>query len=257
MVITDSKAAIARHFSQAAAHYQQHAQLQRISGQTLLAYASSKSVALCLDLGCGSGQFLSALTDNSEDVIGLDLSAAMLKQSRMHRQSVKLLQGDAEQLPLQSGCVSRIFSNLALQWCGDLSAALSECYRVLQPSGQLLFSTLTCGTLDELAQSFAQVDDHVHIRPFLTLAQIQRASQSSPWCTCQLTPQPVVLAYANGIDVLRELKGFGANYLHQRRPGLMTPRQLAVMEHYYREHFSNAKGQLLASYQIIYGVLSK
>ena len=47
------------------------------------------------------------------------------------------------------------FSNLAVQWCDSLAAALAGLVRVTRPGGVVAFSTLLSGSLDELNQAFS------------------------------------------------------------------------------------------------------
>ncbi|CAG9298317.1 malonyl-ACP O-methyltransferase BioC [Celerinatantimonas diazotrophica] len=254
----NTKTAIAECFGRAAHQYDLFASLQRQSGEKLwLLRAPEISVHRALDLGCGSGYFLSKLAKVSDHLIGLDLSRAMLGQSRQRDVGVDLVQGDAENLPLATQSCDLVFSNLALQWCEHLAPALAQCWRVLMPGGYCLWSSLVKGTLYELQQSFQVVDNAAHIRSFLTVEQVHnQVQQSAHWHSIKLYCEPMVLFYSNIRQLLRELKGFGANHLEHRRRGLMTPAQLKTLDRYYRAHFAN-DDQLPATYQIIYGVLVK
>ncbi len=77
--------------------------------------------------------------------------------------------GDAERLPVHDASCGLIFSSLAVQWCADFAAVLSEAHRVLQPGGVLAFASLCVGTLDELRESWRAVDGLVHVNRFRTL----------------------------------------------------------------------------------------
>lgn len=258
MVTEQVKQDIARRFGQAANDYDKFATLQRRTGRALLNYLPNPMfVSRTVDLGCGSGQFMQDLGRYSKQVIGVDLSEKMLRQSQLQYPNAVLLQGDAEQLPLHSQSVELIFSNLALQWCHDLSSAIRECWRVLKPGGQLVFSTLTTGTLFELAQSFQSVDQHAHIRSFLSMEEITQAVHGVVWHHHQCECRPVILHYSNLRAILADLKGFGANHLQQRRKGLMTPAQLRSIEACYRMSFVQEDHQLPVTYQAVYGVLEK
>ncbi|CAG8998291.1 MAG: Malonyl-[acyl-carrier protein] O-methyltransferase [Candidatus Celerinatantimonas neptuna] len=258
MVIEQAKIDIARRFSQAANDYDKFATLQRRTGHALLNYLPEHmSVFRAVDLGCGSGQFMQNLSGYTQHVIGIDLSQKMLHQSRRQYPDALLLQGDAEQLPLDSQSVDLIFSNLALQWCSELSLAIRECWRVLKPGGQLVFSTLITGTLFELAHSFQSVDQHAHIRSFLSMEDMTQAIHGVVWTRHQCECRPVILHYSNLRAILADLKGFGANHLKQRRKGLMTPAQLRCIEECYRMSFVKEDHQLPVTYQVVYGVLEK
>ena len=70
-------------------------------------------------------------------VTALDLSAGMLAQAQRHDAAQHYLQGDIEALPLPDGCVDLAWSNLAVQWCDDLRAAIGELCRVVRPGGRV------------------------------------------------------------------------------------------------------------------------
>ncbi len=48
-------------------------------------------------------------------------------------------------LPLATATFDLAWSNLAVQWCGNLSTALRELYRVVRPGGVVAFTTLVQG----------------------------------------------------------------------------------------------------------------
>ena len=58
--------------------------------------------------------------------------------------------GDFERLPIASGAIDLVWSNMALHWAADPLAALREFHRVLAVDGLLMFSTLGPDTLAEL-----------------------------------------------------------------------------------------------------------
>ena len=85
------------------------------------------------------------------DLVALDLSMAMLKRARgrlrwwqripVRRRALHVVCADIERLPLAAGSVGLVWSNLALQWMGDLPGALRELHRVVAPGGLAMFST--------------------------------------------------------------------------------------------------------------------
>jgi SAM-dependent methyltransferase len=91
---------------------------------------------LCLDLCCGTGQYIAALSATGRTVIGLDRSADQL--SVAHRRAGSLVQGDAAHLPFRDGT----FDMVAALWIStdvdDLAAVVRESARVLRPGGTLI-----------------------------------------------------------------------------------------------------------------------
>jgi len=92
---------------------------------------------LCLDLGCGTGQYLDAIRQTGRVPIGLDYSAAQLRLAAAR--GSRLVQADAAALP----CADASFSTVVIMWVStdvdDFAAVLREAARVLRPGGLLVF----------------------------------------------------------------------------------------------------------------------
>src|SRR6185437_15195520 len=97
-----------------------------------------------LDLGCGTGRVTRELKRRypRSQVLALDLAPGMLREARRHQGLLRRFArvcGDALALPLKAASVDLVFSNLMLQWCEPLAAALGEVQRVLAPEGFFAF----------------------------------------------------------------------------------------------------------------------
>lgn len=79
---TVNKQAIAAAFGRAAAHYEQHAELQRQSADVLLAMLPQRKYPHVLDAGCGPGWMSRHWRERHAQVTALDLSPPMLAQAR-------------------------------------------------------------------------------------------------------------------------------------------------------------------------------
>ena len=79
---TVNKQAIAAAFGRAAAHYEQHADLQRQSADALLAMLPQRKYTHVLDAGCGPGWMSRHWRERHAQVTALDLSPPMLVQAR-------------------------------------------------------------------------------------------------------------------------------------------------------------------------------
>ena len=108
-----------------------------------------------LEIGCGTGRSLLALAGRigaepgGGRVIGLDLSAGMLRQARRllgddgsssGRAPVALVAADATRLPLAPDAVDAIFVSFTLELFDtpEIPVVLAECRRVLRPSGRMV-----------------------------------------------------------------------------------------------------------------------
>src|SRR5262249_9418984 len=95
-----------------------------------------------LEVGVGSGMNLPLYGATVSSVIGIDPSPALLRMARPRAAaasvSVKLLDGSAEAIPLESGSIDTVVTTWTLCSIPDASRALAEMRRVLGPGGALL-----------------------------------------------------------------------------------------------------------------------
>lgn len=98
-----------------------------------------------LDLGCGTGRYLRRIAGPMVQVIGLDLSRAMLARARRSLptpSSVSLVQASIEQLPLARNSLDRVIAGLVLDHVHDLLAFFLEIAAVLRPGGKFIVSAV-------------------------------------------------------------------------------------------------------------------
>ncbi|NOJ22574.1 malonyl-ACP O-methyltransferase BioC [Vibrio coralliilyticus] len=251
------KTAIAEAFGKAANTYDSHAAFQRMVGERLLIQLpedlSNKTV---LDLGCGTGYFSEKLRQRGALVICCDLSQQMLNKAeeRCGSAGMRYQLGDAEALPLPTASVDYVFSSLALQWCQDLSRPLREMRRVVKPAGQVYFSTLLEGSLEELKCAWRQIDAYQHVNDFISTNQVKIALAQSGCQSHHLDLPTMKVWYDTAFSLMRDLKGIGANHVSGRSHGLTSLRTLIEVERAYQT-FKNHQGLLPATYQVCLGVI--
>ncbi|WP_433275258.1 class I SAM-dependent methyltransferase [Pseudonocardia xinjiangensis] len=90
-------------------------------------------LSLAVDVGCGTGMSTRALTAVAAQVVGLDVSASMLRAAAPAA-GVGYLQAGAERLPLASCSAGLVVTAAAFHWF-DQARALAEVARVLRPGG--------------------------------------------------------------------------------------------------------------------------
>ncbi|MGV8919839.1 MAG: malonyl-ACP O-methyltransferase BioC [Pseudomonas sp.] len=253
------KRQVAASFSRAASSYDSVAELQRDVGNQLLArLPESLKPSRWLDLGSGTGHFSRILAERFDpgEGIALDIAEGMLRHARSLGGAEHFVAGDAERMPLQSHSCDLIFSSLAVQWCADFAAVLSEAQRVLRPGGVFGFASLCVGTLYELRESWQAVDGMVHVNRFRQLEDYQRLCAASGLRMLSLEVRPHVLHYPDVRSLTHELKALGAHNLNPGRPGGLTGRAriMGLIDAY--ERFRQSEG-LPATYQVVYAVLEK
>lgn len=245
-------------FTRAAGAYEQTAVLQQVVGDLLLErMASVTAPSRVLDVGAGTGR-LTALVKKrwpKAEVIALDLALGMLREARTHAswwRPFRRVAGDAQALPLADASIDLVYSNLCLQWCTDLKAALYEFRRVLKPGGWLLFSSFGPDTLKELRAAWSAADERAHVHVFLDMHDVGDALLAQGFADPMLDVERYCLTYADARQLMRELKVIGAGNAHAARNRGLTGKAAfrRMLEAYERER---SGGLLPASYEVIFG----
>jgi len=251
-------AEIAKSFGAASTSYDVSARLQRYSGKHLMPWLPNRHDLSVVDLGCGTGFFSDILASKYQQVIGLDISTKMLSFAQRNRDdAISWLEADANYLPFQDNSIDLIYSNLMIQWCDPLEITLKEILRVLKPGGVFLFSTLTDGTLFELKSAWRQVDNDEHVIDFKNELALEMLFNTNQSTLVEQKSQQVILEYENVLHLARELKGLGANKVHNRQnKGLSGKTSWQKMSAAYQD-FQEPNGVYPASYNVYSGLLVK
>ena len=260
-----NKSAIAKSFGHAAEKYDSVAHFQRNVGGELLEKIPTIQPKCIVDLGCGTGYFLPNLSEKypNANLIGFDLSEEMIRfacktnKNNPINSNIAWMVGDGERLPFKSGSVDLIFSSLAIQWCGSLSSLFAEIQRVLSAEGVFVFSSLVDGSLSELKSAWSQVDGKQHVNAFAYLRDYQQAVSLTTMDTVVLDVEEKVLYYNKVKDLTRELKTLGAHNMTSKRATHLTGKQRIKQFLAAYECFRLDDGTLPASYQVLYGVITK
>jgi malonyl-CoA O-methyltransferase len=246
-------------FDRAAPGYDQVAGLQQEMAGRLLDRLEYIRITprRVLDVGCGTGWMTGRLLQrySRARVMGVDFAPGMLRQARLRGSWWRPLQGicaTAERLPLADRSIDLLVSNAMLQWCVDPVPVFAEWMRVLRPGGLLLFTTFGTGTLRELAQAWAQVDDHPHVSQFVDMHDLGDALLTTGWQDPVMDVDRFELNYPQVTDLMRELKSLGAgNALSNRHRGLTGKGRLQALRDAYDAYRGPAG--LPASYEVVYG----
>jgi SAM-dependent methyltransferase len=89
-----------------------------------------------LDLAAGTGKLTALLVATGARVIAVEPSVEMLARLRRRTCRVAAVNGTAEDIPLEDGCVDAVTVAQAFHWFAN-DAALAEIHRVLRPGGAL------------------------------------------------------------------------------------------------------------------------
>ncbi|MSQ13354.1 MAG: methyltransferase domain-containing protein [Dehalococcoidia bacterium] len=96
----------------------------------LTAFLDPKPNEFYLDVGCGSGNYTSALTATGPRMVGVDLSTVMLRSARQKSPPLACALGDASALPFHDRAFQGAVSTLALHHFGSTLPRLAESSRL-------------------------------------------------------------------------------------------------------------------------------
>jgi SAM-dependent methyltransferase len=103
-----------------------------------------------LDVGCGSGEFLSYLRQLGASPAGIDPAPGMVELARARVPDADVRLGAIEELPWPDGSFDAVTAFNALQFAGDTLDALAECVRVARPGGHVAVANWAEGDRNDL-----------------------------------------------------------------------------------------------------------
>ncbi|TWS18514.1 class I SAM-dependent methyltransferase [Tsukamurella asaccharolytica] len=98
---------------------------------------------VAVEIGCGSAPCARWLAARGATVVGIDISAGMLRRGLSHvREGNPLLaQAGGENLPIADGCADIVCSAFgAIPFVADSARVMTEAHRVLRPGGRFVFA---------------------------------------------------------------------------------------------------------------------
>ena len=96
--------------------------------------------ARLLDLGCGLGKYTAALADRGFDVVGLDLTPALVDELTRRRPDIEVIQADAADLPAGlEGRFDAVTGFFFLHHLDDLEPVMTSARRALRDGGVAVF----------------------------------------------------------------------------------------------------------------------
>jgi ubiquinone/menaquinone biosynthesis C-methylase UbiE len=128
-------------------HHGYHAMLDRLELEVLTPLALNREV---LEVGAGTGLIMQGLTHTARRIVGLDLSAGMLKAAA--KRGFDVVQGSATDLPFESERFDLVYSFKVLAHVPDIKKALGEMARVLKPGGHMVAEFYNAHSIRRIAK---------------------------------------------------------------------------------------------------------
>ncbi|MFX1377211.1 MAG: class I SAM-dependent methyltransferase [Promethearchaeota archaeon] len=99
------------------------------------------SNSLILDMGCGTGNYTAALKKFANNVIGIDLSLAMIEKAMSKFPNLEYINGNVINLPFRSDFFDGLYVIQVIHHIMDKFVFLKETYRVLRKNGFIAIHT--------------------------------------------------------------------------------------------------------------------
>lgn len=124
-------------YNEIAPAYDERYKLNYLTGveKSLSDVVSGQKINLILEVGCGTGRWLKALTSSGKKLFGLDYSTGMLKIAANEQKYLYLINADACNLPFSKNTFDMIFCVNAIHHFPDKEKFISEVFRTLTAGG--------------------------------------------------------------------------------------------------------------------------
>ncbi len=166
---------------------------------------------------------------------------------------------DEEALPFEAGRFDLVISALGLHHVNDLPGALVQINRALKPDGLFLGALFGGATLSELRQSLYGAEDALYggitprVSPMVDFTQGAALLQRTGFALPVVDTDKVTVNYANPMRLFTDLKSMAeTNALSARSSKPVSKRFLTRTAKLYAEHFSNAAGKAVATFEILW-----
>lgn len=210
---------------------------------------------LALDLGAHNGLLAEYIEDKGgiEWLMQSDLSNAMIAQATGTR-----LVADEEFLPFAENSFDLVMSAWSLHWVNDLPGTLIQIQRILKPDGMFIAVMPGGATLKELRQSFEQAELGVsgglspRVSPFIDVRDAGSLLQRAGFDMPVVDSETLTVSYTHPLKLLHDLRNMGETSALLQSQKTFTPCSLLMtMVDYYLRTFSDDKGTILATFELV------
>ena len=210
------------------------------------------------DIGCATGDGIRALIKRYPGALPLaiDFARPMLAElsrrtpwsSRLMRRSPQLINADVGQLPIKTGTLGLVWSNLMLHWLDDPAPVFVDVHRTLATEGLLTFSMLGPDTLKELRLACIAGGIEPPLRRFLDMHDVGDLLVATGFADPVMDMEIITMTYDTPLGLLRDQRQLGVrNALLGQLPWRDWRRVFQAWA------ATRQEGRLSASFEIVYG----
>ena len=208
-----------------------------------------------IDIGAGIGLSSRPFMDifPNAKVNMYDKSITSLNKSIIQSENFYKVCGDFASLPFKDDSFDLVFSASALHWNYNIGHTIQEIFRILKPSGLLLFSTFGKDTLKEYKDAWAMVDSNQHVNEFFDMHNLGDLLYKVGLKDPVMDSEKIVIQYDSVRQIQLDLKNIGS-FLMQRKRGLGLTSK-GKMQNMYKsyEELKGPQTTYPLTYEVIYG----
>ena len=202
-----NKYLIRERFAKNLENYDKNAKIQRRMAERLVELIKNKNPKMILEIGCGTG-FVTKLINESfsyEKYLSIDIVEECESYIYKISPNIKFIPADIEEfLKNNIDKFDLIISNASLQWVDDFEGVIKNLQSILNPNGELVFSTFGNENFREI---FHVVGTSLE---YFSYNELQKF-----FPTAEIHPEIHIMAFDTPKDVLKHLQLTGVNAIEQ------------------------------------------
>ena len=220
--------------------------------------AIQRHFPIAAEIGSRTGQFAEILAQHPATGKVGTLSQFEPAQAMRSQNPADVQSGFHDPLPLKTHSTNLIVSILNLHSVEDITGALVQCRRALQPDGLFIGALFGGETLTELRQSFLQAEAELEngvsprIHPNADIRDLGGLLQRAGFALPVTDSDRVTVTYEHPLRLMSELRAMGeSNALKERRKTVLRRATLQRACDLYREQFGLPDGRIPATFEIV------
>jgi ubiquinone/menaquinone biosynthesis C-methylase UbiE len=155
--MSDERRAVQEEFERVAEAFAERTQ-GRFDEMDVVAFSRVRPEATVLEVGAGTGNFLSLFSGVAGRLIASDLTRGMLEVARRRHDGIEVVAADGARLPFRSGSIELVATAQALHHIQEPLPVLSEMRRVVADEGRALVVDQVAPESYEQASSMNRLD---------------------------------------------------------------------------------------------------